>query len=210
MFAWFGVAIIARLLSFVTPIDNLVVFIPVTIATTVVVSMTTLGMFRNAIAAADEKRPNVTRLFMLQGLIWYLLVSAISTALVVVGLAIFVIPGVVIGGYWLLFPYLIADRNQPWLSSLRDSWRLVRGSWFYIVKTWLATYVVMGIAGLLTFGLAFFVTVPWTLIVHAQVYRRLLAAHQSQHSEVQPTPLAAPNPGARRDQRRRLLPLSYS
>jgi hypothetical protein len=106
-------------------------------------------------------------------LIWYILASVVSTLVVVVGLVLLVIPGVIIGGFWLLFPYLIAERQTPWLSSLSQSWRLVRGSWGYVVGTWLATYVVMAISGLLTFGLAFFVTVPWTLLVHARVYRWL-------------------------------------
>lgn len=176
MFVWFGVAILARLASFFAPPNKLMWFLPVTVITTVIVSMTTLGMFRNALAAVDGRPPRVTRLFLLQGLVWYILVSLVSTALVVFGLALLIVPGVVVGGYWLLFPYLIAENDQRWFGSLSDSWRLVSGSWVYVVKTWLATYVVMGISGVLTFGLAFFVTVPWTLIVHARVYRRLALA----------------------------------
>jgi hypothetical protein len=174
MFVWFGVAILARLASVVAPPENLALFIPVTVITTVVVSMTTLGMFRNAISAVDDLAPTASRLFLLRGLIWYLVVSFISTALVALGLALLIVPGVLIGGYWLLFPYLIADKDLPWVKSLTGSWRLVRGSWVYVVKTWLATYLVIAVSGLLTFGLAFFVSVPWALIVHARAYRLLV------------------------------------
>lgn len=174
MFIWFGVAILARLASAFTPTENLALVIGVTFATTVAVSMTTLGMFRNALAVASGESPKAGRLFLVRGLIWYLLVSFVSTAVVVLGLAALVVPGVVIGGYWLMFPYLIADKNLPWFGSLAQSWRLVRGSWFYVVRTWLATYLVIAISGLLTFGLAFFATVPWALLVHARVYQRLV------------------------------------
>jgi hypothetical protein len=173
MFVWFGVAIVGRLVNHFVSDSGLAVVVLANALTFVVMSMTTLGMFRNALLAVGGQPPHPRNLFMVSGLIWYIFVSVVSTFVVVVGLALLVMPGVIIGGFWLLFPYLIAERQTPWLSSLSQSWRLVRGSWGYVVGTWLATYVVMAISGLLTFGLAFFVTVPWTLLVHARVYRWL-------------------------------------
>lgn len=176
MFVWFGVAIVGRLVNHFVSDSGLVVGVFANALTFVLMSMTTLGMFRNALIAVDGQKPTPRALFLVSGLIWYILASFVSTVVVVVGLALLIIPGVIIGGFWLMFAYLIADKQTRWLSSLPQSWRLVRGSWGYVVGTWLSTYVVMAISGLLTFGLAFFVSVPWTLLVHARVYRGLATA----------------------------------
>lgn len=88
------------------------------------------------------------------------------------GLLLLIIPGIVWGIKFSLWPYFVLDRHYSGFESLKASGRVVYGVKWDIFMLWIATCLLNLLGGLLL-GVGLLVTVPVTLISWALVYLQL-------------------------------------
>jgi len=80
---------------------------------------------------------------------WLVLLALLSSA-ILLGLVFLVIPGIVLAFGWVLAPLLLVDRGSGVLESLRQSWQATMGEKWTLFFGWLAVYLLYVIpAGLL-------------------------------------------------------------
>ena len=93
-----------------------------------------LGIFRNAYAVSGGEAPAVSRLFERTNYWWFIVAALIYLAMVVVGLFIFILPGLILAFMLALYPYaLISGNANNGFSALATSWdRISSHFWKYI------------------------------------------------------------------------------
>ncbi len=99
----------------------------------------------------------------------------LSPILLVAALLLFAIPGIIWSMKYQFFGYFIVDRGVPAVKALRASARITRGAKRELFE-FAILLVLINILGALCLGIGLFVTVPLSLLAHAFVYRKLLAA----------------------------------
>lgn len=62
----------------------------------------------------------------------FLMVSLVTLLAIIGGFLAFFIPGVIISGYVVFAPYLVATEDKKILEAIQESFRLVYGSWWYV------------------------------------------------------------------------------
>lgn len=93
--------------------------------------------------------------------------------LVVLGLLLFVIPGIFLAvSYW-LFSYVLLDKELGVWEALSEAKRISRGARWELFK-FMIVVGVLNLAGAFTFFVGLFITIPVTAVAIAYVYRRLL------------------------------------
>jgi len=99
----------------------------------------------------------------------------------IVGLLLFVIPGLVLALGWSLASAFVSDTDCSASEALSESWGLTKGFklklFFFVGAT-----VLVVLLGLLCLGVGFFVALPTVVIAYAVIYMRLTGNVQSQQS----------------------------
>lgn len=91
---------------------------------------------------------------------------------VLVGLIVFVIPGIMMAVRFSLWGYFLLDRNASPLQALDQSWNAVRGcSWK--VFFFMIIVALINVIGFLCFGIGLLITAPLTGVAYALLYRKL-------------------------------------
>lgn len=95
---------------------------------------TFLGLFRNAYNASEGAKPSVGVLLRSDRFWWFLVAGFIFIGIVVAGLLAFIIPGLIFGFMFGLFPYaLISQPGTSGFAALAKSWELITTAfWRYI------------------------------------------------------------------------------
>ena len=135
-----------------------------------------MGLNRIFINFVDNlKEPEISDLFSCIHLFFSFLAATILYCLIVmVGLALFIIPGIIWAIRFSFYGLLIIDEELGPIEALRESAELTEGSMWDL----LGFYFVFGcinMLGSLTFGLGTIVTIPTIGIAKAYVYRNLLS-----------------------------------
>jgi hypothetical protein len=87
---------------------------------------TFLGLLRNAYNASEGAKPSVGVLFRSDRFWWFLVAGAVYIGIVVVGLFAFILPGIILGFMFALFPYaLIGKPGMTGFGALAMSWELI-------------------------------------------------------------------------------------
>ncbi|MBU6389307.1 hypothetical protein KGQ71_02205 [Patescibacteria group bacterium] len=92
--------------------------------------------------------------------------------MVIVGLLIFIFPGIYLTLRYGLFRYFIVDKNSPVLDSFQQSSVITNG----VKWNLLAFYIVLGminVIGALFFMTGLIITVPLTVMAEVHIYRQL-------------------------------------
>ena len=95
----------------------------------------------------------------------YLLVDVI----VVIGLCLFIIPGIIIGCKLAFTPYLVVDRKMAVIEAVKESWRMTNGhAWTVFLIGLLA--IPISIAGLICFVVGIIPAIMWITATYASLY----------------------------------------
>ncbi len=146
-------------------------------------SIITMGLIKIALKFCDGKKGEFNDIFSCVSLLLkYLVSSFLMTIIVIGGMILLVVPGIIWGVKFSLFPYFIVEKNAGPIEALKASAGVTKGAkgplfLFYI----LAGLVNLGGFACLFVGLL--ATLPITMIATALVYRELL----SQAEEAQPS-----------------------
>ncbi|MBI3984939.1 MAG: hypothetical protein HY344_03290 [Candidatus Levybacteria bacterium] len=138
-------------------------------------SILTLGMISIALKIVENKKPEYKDLFFLDWkLLFVYIISNLARGLaIVIGLILFIIPGIIIAIKLQFLEYLIVDKKMGF-EAFNKSWEMTKGvKWNLFVFGILL--VLINLLGILALFVGLFVTLPLSLIATAYVYRKLVA-----------------------------------
>ena len=133
-----------------------------------------MGYVRIALKLCNHEKAKFTDLFMPYPIFFnYLVGSFIYMLIVLVGLVMFIVPGIILGIQYQFYGYFIIDKGYEPLQALKKSSEITKG-----VKgdLYLLMLVAAGLnlLGMLALIIGLFATVPTTMVAYAYVYRKLL------------------------------------
>jgi len=102
----------------------------------------------------------------------YLGIKILTGAIVVVGLILFVIPGVILSLGLMFGTYLVIDKHKGPIEALKGSWQMTKGNKWQLFLLVL-TIIALNLVGFLAFVVGLLVTVPLSLLMMAHTYRKL-------------------------------------
>ncbi len=150
----------------------------------------TLGLMKIAIMFADSEKGQIGDLFScFRLLLRYIAATVIYCAIVMVGLLLLVLPGVIWGIKFFYYPYLIVDKDEGIIGSLRASSQITMGAKWDLLGLFLVLALI-NILGVVCLFVGLLVTVPITMVATAVAYRSLLAQTQSAESQETGVPTA--------------------
>ena len=133
-----------------------------------------VGVIRIALKFVDLEKPAFSDLFQGSFLINYVLASIITGVIIVIGLILFVIPGIIFAFRLQFAKYLAIDKGMGPIDAIYKSWNITRGTtWNLFLFTLLI--ILINILGLIAFLVGLFITIPLTMVANAFVYRKLLS-----------------------------------
>lgn len=117
-------------------------------------------------------------------LFWkYLAMTILVLAVVLVGLVLFVVPGIIAGIALSFAAYLVIDKGLGPVEAIRESMRITEGHrWNLFIFALIL--IAINILGLLAFGVGLLITIPVTAIAVVHVYRWLLKPKEEHTVEV--------------------------
>jgi len=133
-----------------------------------------MGIIRITLKFVDLEKPVFSDLFHGSSLINYILASIISGTIIVIGIVLFVIPGIVFALRLQFAKYLVIDKEMGPVDAIQKSWNITKGiTWNLFLLTLLL--ILINILGFIALLVGLFITVPLTMVANAFVYRRLLS-----------------------------------
>jgi len=144
------------------------------ILTLVISFFLTIGTINIYLKIYDEKQPSIHDLYdVTPSLFFRCLLAAILVGLIVlVGLLLFIIPGIIIIIMLQYFIYIIVDKDLDSIESIKESRRITSGyKWDLLLL-----YIVLAglnLLGILCFGIGLLVTIPVSSLAYIYVYKKL-------------------------------------
>ncbi|MFH1186580.1 MAG: hypothetical protein V1697_00200 [Candidatus Levyibacteriota bacterium] len=133
-----------------------------------------MGLIRIAIKFADHEKPVFSDLFYTPSLINYILTSVMSSVIVLIGLVLFIVPGIIFALKIQFSSYLVVDKGLGPVEAIQKSWRMTKGvKWNLFLFALLLMFI--NLAGLIALVVGLFISVPLTMVANAFVYRKLLS-----------------------------------
>jgi hypothetical protein len=140
------------------------------------ISGISIGYIKLAIDVVDGKSPEFKELFSCFSLLLKYILAAILYALVVtIGLALFVIPGVIWAVQFGFYPYVIVKERSWPLAALRKSSSITDGVKGKLIIFALALFGI-NLLGVVVLGIGVIVTIPLSVIAAAHVFKQLESA----------------------------------
>lgn len=119
----------------------------------------------------------------------YIGTSILYGLMVLGGLLLLVVPGLVwLVTYWLV-SYVLIDTECGVMTALSQAKRISKGARWHIFL-FMAVTGMLNIAGVLTFFIGLFITIPITVVATAHVYRKLVLAHEKKEHVPGPSAIA--------------------
>ncbi len=138
----------------------------------IAISMGAIGI---ALRLYDKKKAEYKNLLDYTHLIIpYFLASILYTLIVLVGLILFIIPGVIWSLKFRFYSYFIVDRGMGPIEALRASSKITRGNKWNLFFLGIILGLI-DIVGALALLIGLFVTMPLSMMAEAYVFRKLSA-----------------------------------
>ncbi len=140
------------------------------------ISGISIGYIKLAIDVVDGKSPEFKELFSCFSLLLkYILAAILYTLVVTIGLALFVIPGVIWAVQFGFYPYVIVKERLWPLAALRRSSAITEGVKGKLIIFALAL-IGINLLGVIALGIGVIVTIPLSVIAAAHVFKQLESA----------------------------------
>lgn len=143
------------------------------VVSTIVSIVFTLGYTKNMFQALDGIEPQFSAYGQQsRKILTYFLASLLMSVIVLIGLCLFIIPGIYLALRLQFYQALIVEEDAGTLESLKRSWAITSGETSRLFLLWLA------MLGILVVGLALFVVgvllaLPVTYMMYCETFRRL-------------------------------------
>lgn len=108
----------------------------------------------------------------------YILASILFMIIVLLGLFVFLIPGIYLAIRLQFYKFLIIENgNVRPVEALKESMRMTKGH-FWDLLGFMIVILIMNLIGVIPFGLGLIITIPLTIVASAVLYKKLLPHHQ--------------------------------
>ncbi|MEK7188893.1 MAG: DUF975 family protein [Patescibacteria group bacterium] len=132
-----------------------------------------IGLTRIVLGFVDSRKTDIAELFSgARFLVNYVLATFAYALAVAAGFVLLVVPGVILMVRLQLFSYVIIDKDQGPIESLKESWKMTRGAFWHLALLWLAMLGI-NILGVIALGIGLLWSIPTTMLAAGWVYRRL-------------------------------------
>lgn len=140
----------------------------------VLAALASIGVYRAALRRTQGVAPSFEQMTTTENLMAYVVVAIVYALATVLGLALCILPGVIVVVLFLFAPYFALDKGQGVGEAFRNSYALVTGNLGKVVLAILVNIVasILGSSNIL-FGLLVLVTLPFSALFTAYVYRSL-------------------------------------
>lgn len=145
----------------------------ISFAYTLIQSGLSLGVVYMGIRAVDGQTLHISDLFARFRYFFYNFIGQILYSLIIlVGLILLIVPGIIWGLRYCLYPYFIADKKVGPIQALKMSAEATQGAKWDLFKFMLVA-ILIGLAGVLVFAVGILVAMPVITIATAAIYRIL-------------------------------------
>jgi uncharacterized membrane protein len=132
-----------------------------------------LGLIKISLQFCDSIKGKIADLFSTFDLIIkYVAASLLYFLIILGGFILLIIPGIIWGVKFMMYPYFIVDQGLGPIEALKASARATDGVKWYL---WLFGLLLglINIAGVLVLGVGLFVSIPISMVAFAYVFREL-------------------------------------
>lgn len=107
----------------------------------------------------------------------YILASILYAIIIVLGLIVFILPGIYLAIRLGFYKFLIIENeNLKVVDSLKESMKMTDGH-FWKILGFMAMLIIINVLGAIPFGLGLIVTIPVSIIASAVLYKKLAMQH---------------------------------
>ena len=106
------------------------------------------------------------------------LASLLTTVIVIIGLIVFIVPGIIFFCKLVFTPYLVVDRKMEVIEAIKASWSMTNG---YAVKVFLIGLLAIPIliAGLICVVVGVIISIMWIDMAFASLYHEVSTSTQT-------------------------------
>lgn len=97
------------------------------------------------------------------------LANVLVGVIVIVGLFLLIVPGIIFACKLVFTPYLVVDRKMEVIEAVKESWRMTSGHAWKVFGMGLLA-ILIGIAGLICFGVGIIIAILWIRVAFASLY----------------------------------------
>jgi uncharacterized membrane protein len=151
-----------------------------------IVVVTKMGLYHSALLIAAGQKPGFDELYKNWRMLYSWVVASFFFGVVfVIGLILFIVPGLYLWARYGFYPFFILDKESGPLEALNQSAEATEGMRWPVLLLFLAC-LGLNLVGILLVGIGLLITVPVTLLALAIVYRKINASSQEaiQPSEI--------------------------
>lgn len=132
-----------------------------------------LGYLKNIFQALDGEEPQFSAYGQQnKNTVTFFCASIIYTVAFMIGLVLFIIPGIYLVLRLQFFEAFIVEENAGIMESLKKSWAITEGHVLPLFLL-LLTMIGIGIVGFILFGIGIFVSIPLCYMMYAYAFRKL-------------------------------------
>jgi uncharacterized membrane protein len=95
--------------------------------------------------------------------------ALLAGAIIVIGFALLIIPGIIFACKLAFVPYLVVDQKMEAIPAVKASWRMTTGHAFTIFLMGLLA-ILISLAGIICFGVGIIVSIIWIQLAFAALY----------------------------------------
>lgn len=175
-----GLSIISFTLgAFAMPMQQSVVgMIVINLIGCIISSVFALGYLKNIFQALDGEEPQFSAYGQqARKIITYLIALILMGIIVVLGICLFIIPGIYLALRLQFYAAFIVEEDAGIIESLQRSWDITRGQGMSLFMLMLAM-VGLCILGVILLGIGIFVAMPLIYMMYGYVFRKLNAPLQ--------------------------------
>ncbi|WP_075558610.1 hypothetical protein [Parabacteroides timonensis] len=175
-----GMSIISFTLgAFAMPIQKSVTgTIIINLISCIISSIFALGYMKNIFQALDGEEPQFSAYGQqARKIITYLVANIFMGIIVLLGICLFVIPGIYLALRLQFYAALIVEDDAGIIESLQRSWEITRGQGMSLFMLMLAMIGIC-ILGFILLGIGIFVAMPLIYMMYAYAFRKLNAPLQ--------------------------------
>lgn len=110
----------------------------------------------------------------------YFLSSIIYIIIVLIGLMLLIFPGIYLAIRLQFYKFLVIENeNTKPIEAIKESRKITEG-YFWSLLYFMFIIIVINLIGAIPFGLGLIVTIPFTVVTSAVLYKKLHSHHQTQ------------------------------
>jgi len=187
---WFfvGVGLLAGVLSFMPSLARIIVEhsglpkeavllieFPLQLIGMLISTIIGIGFVKIALSFCDARKPSVGTLFAFTGCFWRYLGGALLYGLIVLGgLILLIVPGIIWGIKFSLWPYFVVDKGLGPVQALKASSRTTMGVKWSLFGFGILCFLI-ALLGYMVLIVGVLAAYPIVLVAKALVYRHLAA-----------------------------------